>query len=101
VRGAISNDRLYRDRTCHSHLAGQVGVQIADGLQMCGLLKRGDAKTLSVTASGIDWFTALGIDLRPSDIKAPSSPAVAWIGQNDGITWLEFWVLRCTGVSRR
>jgi hypothetical protein len=58
-------------RTCYSHLAGRVGVQIADGLQMCGLLKRGDAKTLSVTASGIDWFTALGIDLRPSDIKAP------------------------------
>jgi DNA-binding transcriptional ArsR family regulator len=50
-------------RTCYSHLAGRVGVQIADALEARGLLVRADAKAYAVTSSGIAWFATLGIEI--------------------------------------
>lgn len=49
-------------RTCYDHLAGKVGVQLAESLIGQKLLERGD-KEFCVTEKGEQWFGQLGIDL--------------------------------------
>jgi DNA-binding transcriptional ArsR family regulator len=48
-------------RTCYAHLAGWVGVQIADALQRKGLLLPASGKAFVLTDSGCSWFQDLGI----------------------------------------
>lgn len=55
-------------RTCYAHLAGWLGVRIADALQERALLRPFDAKTYTVTPSGREWFEALGVELPSSDL---------------------------------
>ncbi|WP_017595296.1 ArsR/SmtB family transcription factor [Nocardiopsis potens] len=52
---------LSRARTCYDHLAGALGVAIADAMRDRGLVdaERGPA----LTDSGAAWFADLGIDL--------------------------------------
>lgn len=56
-------------RTCYDHLAGQIGVALAQGMEGQGLLERGEGKRLEVTAAGERWFAhVFGIEtarLRP------------------------------------
>lgn len=47
-------------RTCYDHLAGTIGVLLADTLVTRGHLKPG---TFELTASGADWLKRLGIDV--------------------------------------
>ena len=55
---------LRRARTCYDHLAGQLGVSIADALVRDGYVElTGDAGIL--TESGIARLAALGIDIAP------------------------------------
>jgi DNA-binding transcriptional ArsR family regulator len=49
-------------RTCYDHLAGRLGVAIADALQARGHVAFGDGSG-EVTASGRAFFAALGLDL--------------------------------------
>jgi len=53
---------LKHARTCYDHLAGELGVGVADALVECGMLTRADA-AFALTGDGARWFTALGIDL--------------------------------------
>jgi DNA-binding transcriptional ArsR family regulator len=53
---------LKHARTCYDHLAGELGVAVADSLVQRGVLIRTD-EAFTVTATGTRWFTALGIDL--------------------------------------
>jgi hypothetical protein len=54
---------LRRARTCYDHLAGQLGVSIADGLIRDRYVElAGDAGI--VTDAGIGRLTAIGIDVR-------------------------------------
>jgi hypothetical protein len=54
---------LRRARTCYDHLAGQLGVSIADGLMRDGYVElAGDAGI--VTDAGIARLTAIGMDVR-------------------------------------
>jgi DNA-binding transcriptional ArsR family regulator len=58
-------------RTCYSHLAGWLGVQITDALQTKGLLLPATGKTFAVMERGQCWFQELGITVpacgdRPS-----------------------------------
>lgn len=62
-------------RTCYSHLAGWLGVRIADGLQANGLLAPGENKAFFVTEAGRDWFGRLGIRVAPHRALAPSKHA--------------------------
>lgn len=48
-------------RTCYAHLAGWLGVQIADALQTEGLLQPASNKTFTITHSGVAWLQDLGI----------------------------------------
>jgi DNA-binding transcriptional ArsR family regulator len=49
-------------RTCYDHLAGELGVAIADGMQDRGLLVL-DADAGELTAEGSEFLAGLGIDL--------------------------------------
>lgn len=53
---------LKRARTCYDHLAGELGVGVADALVGCGVLTRTDA-AFALTDEGTRWFGGLGIDV--------------------------------------
>jgi DNA-binding transcriptional ArsR family regulator len=53
---------LKRARTCYDHLAGELGVAVADALVERGVLTRSD-DAFAVTEDGARWFGSLGIDL--------------------------------------
>lgn len=50
-------------RTCYSHLAGWLGVRVADGLQAQGLLSAGSHKRFCVTENGCAWFLSIGVPI--------------------------------------
>lgn len=50
-------------RRCYAHLAGWVGVRIADTLQERGLLATGSAKSFTLTPRGRSWFSEIGIKI--------------------------------------
>lgn len=58
----VTAGTLAHARTCYSHLAGWLGVQIAQELERRGVLRPSGPKIYSVTASGREWFQSLGID---------------------------------------
>ncbi|MEQ8393841.1 helix-turn-helix transcriptional regulator [Thalassobaculum sp.] len=54
-------------RTCYDHLAGQLGVALADALVDAGHAEL-DGDVGAITESGVKLFSSLGIDLdRPTD----------------------------------
>ena len=58
---------LEHARTCYSHLAGWLGVQIADALQKEGLLLPASGRAFAVTPRGRGWFEELGIEVASAD----------------------------------
>jgi DNA-binding transcriptional ArsR family regulator len=64
-------------RTCYGHLAGWLGVRVAEALQERAFIKEYNAKTYAVTPSGREWFEALKIKVPVSaiaqEIKVPPS----------------------------
>jgi DNA-binding transcriptional ArsR family regulator len=61
LAGAHRARNLAYARTCYDHLAGALGVAVADGLTSTGVLSR--ANGLSLTAAGRARLTDLGITL--------------------------------------
>ncbi len=57
-------------RTCYSHLAGSLGVRIAEALQERGIIREHNAKAYSLDASGREWFEALGIRVPSSAVAS-------------------------------
>ena len=56
--------RALRDaRCCYGHLAGRLGVCVADALVARGLLTPEDGKLYAVTAPGRVWFEDLGVEV--------------------------------------
>jgi predicted transcriptional regulator len=51
-------------RCCYGHLAGQVGIAIAQRLQEQDYIQTAPDKQFNVTASGIAWFKNIGIDAQ-------------------------------------
>jgi DNA-binding transcriptional ArsR family regulator len=68
---------LEHARTCYGHLAGWLGVRVAESLQERAFIKEHNAKTYAVTPSGAEWFEALKIKVPASaitqEIKLPAS----------------------------
>jgi DNA-binding transcriptional ArsR family regulator len=56
-------DELRRGRLCYDHLAGRVGVLLAQGLCDRGLLELDDLERFVVTDTGAAAFGELGIDV--------------------------------------
>lgn len=50
-------------RTCYAHLAGWLGVRIADSLHERGLIFPGDEKTFRISKAGKGWLGDQGIKL--------------------------------------
>ncbi|WP_344632939.1 winged helix-turn-helix domain-containing protein [Streptomyces glaucosporus] len=61
LRTASASTAMARARTCYDHLAGRLGVAIADALLERGLVRQDTG--FAVTGDGLRWFGALGIDL--------------------------------------
>jgi DNA-binding transcriptional ArsR family regulator len=59
----VTAGSLAHARTCYAHLAGWLGVQIAEELEHRGLLRVSGPKLYSVTLSGRTWFQSLGIEI--------------------------------------
>lgn len=53
---------LRRARMCYDHLAGELGIGIADALVRRGVLRK-EEDSFAVTRKGAGWFAELGIDL--------------------------------------
>jgi DNA-binding transcriptional ArsR family regulator len=50
-------------RCCYDHLAGQVGVAVADALQQRRFLVPAEDKIFKVTPAGATWFGAIGVEV--------------------------------------
>lgn len=73
LRTATAAAALARGRTCYDHLAGRLGVAIADAMTARGLL-RGDSGFV-LTESGAAWFAeSMGVD--PVALRATRRPIV-------------------------
>ena len=68
--GRSPDDPLAYARTCYSHLAGRLGVDIAEALQVNGLLVKREDRFV-VTQRGQEWFAQLGIDITERQMKDP------------------------------
>src|SRR5580698_10392058 len=51
-------------RCCYDHLAGQVGVAVTQALQQRGFIVAAQDKRFDVTATGLDWFGHIGLDMN-------------------------------------
>ncbi len=54
---------VQRARTCYDHLAGQLGVGLADTLVARGILSR-SGREFAVTPAGAAWFSDFGVDVE-------------------------------------
>jgi DNA-binding transcriptional ArsR family regulator len=50
-------------RCCYDHLAGQIGVAVARGLQERSYIVAAPEKRFDVTPSGVAWFGGIGLDV--------------------------------------
>jgi DNA-binding transcriptional ArsR family regulator len=58
---------LQHARTCYAHLAGWLGVQIADALQANGFLLPASGRAFAVAQRGREWFEELGVQVASVD----------------------------------
>lgn len=56
-------------RTCYSHLAGRLAVDIADGLQRRGVLTGRAPRQFVIADDGREWFSQLGIELTERQLN--------------------------------
>ncbi|MFE4923847.1 ArsR/SmtB family transcription factor [Streptomyces sp. NPDC056661] len=61
LRAASTSSALARGRTCYDHLAGRIGIAIADAMTARGLLRQDTG--FALTDMGLGWFAELGIGL--------------------------------------
>jgi DNA-binding transcriptional ArsR family regulator len=80
ARGDAPDSALTYARTCYSHLAGRLAVDIAEALQVTGLLVKRELDRFTVTQRGREWFAQLGIETVDRQIKDPrfAKPCLDW-----------------------
>jgi DNA-binding transcriptional ArsR family regulator len=69
--------RVKTARTCYSHLAGRLGVALADTLVAQRWLQD-DGHGYRVTPAGARSFHGLGIEVRPRRAQAPARRCIDW-----------------------
>ena len=74
---SANDDALRFARSCYDHLAGQVGVAIADALVAMGHIVLTDEGG-EVTSSGGRFLSAFGADLRPRTRRIFCQPCLDW-----------------------
>jgi DNA-binding transcriptional ArsR family regulator len=55
---------LRHARCCYDHLAGRLGVAVAQALQARGYIVAAADRQFAVTSAGADWFAGIGIDVQ-------------------------------------
>lgn len=73
---ANRNKALARARTCYDHLAGGLGVAIADAMTDRGLLDW--TQGLALTGAGVDWLAQLGLELPAGTRRPPVRSCLDW-----------------------
>ena len=69
LRTGPKDDALRKARVCYSHLAGEMGTQLYDTLQIRGYITtRGE--DVMLTSAGRSFIEAFGVDLAPLEKKA-------------------------------
>ncbi|MBB5153740.1 ArsR/SmtB family transcription factor [Saccharopolyspora phatthalungensis] len=71
LRAVSASAALARGRTCYDHLAGRLGVAIADGMTAEGLLNQ--AEGFAITEAGIDWLTGT-LGIAAADLRVTRRP---------------------------
>jgi len=72
-----ATNRLKEARTCYSHLAGKLGVALADALVAEQWLEDGDG-TYRLTSKGTGALRALGVEVRGRPRQAPARKCLDW-----------------------
>jgi DNA-binding transcriptional ArsR family regulator len=62
LRAITRNEAMWAARTCYDHLAGRLGVAVADGLVQAGVLQPAE-QSFATTPHGAAALAAAGIDL--------------------------------------
>lgn len=80
MRASPVPESLAYARTCYSHLAGRLAVEIADALQKRSYLVREEPRLYSLTAAGQSWFKHLGIAVVDSQMRKSrfARPCLDW-----------------------
>lgn len=82
-----SLDAQHRDlaireaRTCYRHLAGKLGVALADGMRARGFLE----SDFSLAPPGRAWLESLGIDLPVQPKRPLTRPCLDWTERRDHV----------------
>lgn len=71
------DDALRFGRTCYDHLAGRLGVAIADSLVACGCIVLGQDGG-DVTATGAKMLTEFGVELSRRNKRIFCRPCLDW-----------------------
>jgi len=69
LSAASRRDAFARARTCYDHLAGRLGVAVADAMTTAGLLDW--THDVALTPAGSKWLAGLGIEVRPTRGRPP------------------------------
>ncbi len=64
------DEALRRARTCYDHIAGRLGLALADSMQECGHIVLADGAGI-ITPAGMRFLAETGIDLGSSPSKRP------------------------------
>jgi DNA-binding transcriptional ArsR family regulator len=78
-QGADRKGALAYARTCYSHLAGRLAVEMAETFQKRGYLS-GATKEFVVTRQGREWFEGLGVQVDERHWERPqfARPCLDW-----------------------
>jgi DNA-binding transcriptional ArsR family regulator len=76
LSAASRRQAMARARTCYDHLAGALGVSIADAMTERGLLDWDQG--LALTPSGASWLARLDITLPPAARRLPVRSCLDW-----------------------
>jgi DNA-binding transcriptional ArsR family regulator len=71
LRAATASEALARGRTCYDHLAGRLGVALADAMTRAGLLNQTNG--FALTDEGVAWFAAT-MGVTAAELSSPRRP---------------------------
>lgn len=97
-----SLDAQHRDhairaaRTCYRHLAGKLGVALADGMRAKGFIE----SDFSLTPSGRAWLAFLGIELPKHPRRTLTRPCLDWTERREHTAGLAADMLLTTFKER-
>src|SRR4029434_360873 len=80
-------EELRAARSCYDHLAGRLGVALADALTARGFIIL-EPEGAQVTGRGMDFFDELGLEINLLPKGGDHSAGPVWTGASGVITWL-------------